>query len=63
MTPMEFLEMHAALMHGANLHIVTEEREAEHLVGDQTSLAPFERVSLMWLPGTRMKYHHTRMAL
>ena len=39
------LEMHAVLKHcaGANVEVVTEELEAEHLAGDQASLAPFER--------------------
>ena len=44
-TPLACLETHAALMNcaGANAAVLTEQREAEHLAGDQASLAPFER--------------------
>ena len=44
-TPLVCLEMHAALMHCdvANAEVLTKQREAEQLAGDQASLAPFER--------------------
>ena len=43
-TPLVCLEMHAALMYcaGTNAEVLTEQRKAEHLTGDQDSLAPFE---------------------
>ena len=42
-TPLVCLEIHDALMHCATLDIVTEERKAERLAGDQASLAPYMR--------------------
>ena len=43
--PLVCLEMQSALIYcaSANAEVVTEELEAEHMAGDQASMAPFER--------------------
>lgn len=42
-TPLVWLEMHASLLHRANLSILTESCAANHLAGDQAALPAYAR--------------------